>query len=86
MCVAVLDLDLIFDRSSRCLTLGEQVHDDTETPKRPDATGEPVMEKLAPKFGRVVLFNSRTVRHEVLPTHRKRFALTLWYFSGRAKE
>ena len=36
-----------------------------------------------PKAGRLVLFKARTVMHEVLPTHRKRFALTLWYFSGR---
>ena len=36
-----------------------------------------------PQAGRLVLFKSRTVMHEVLPTHRKRFALTLWYFQGR---
>jgi SM-20-related protein len=36
-----------------------------------------------PKSGRLVLFKSRTIMHEVLPTHRKRFALTLWYFEGR---
>ena len=35
-----------------------------------------------PKAGRLVLFKARTVMHEVLPTHRKRFALTLWYFDG----
>lgn len=37
---------------------------------------------LDPRAGRLVLFNARTVMHEVLPTHRKRFALTLWYFSA----
>jgi len=32
--------------------------------------------------GRLVVFNSRTVMHEVMPTHRKRFAVTLWFFRG----
>ena len=39
-----------------------------------------------PKAGRLVLFKARTVLHEVLPTHRKRFALTLWYFEGKKEE
>lgn len=42
----------------------------------------PVEHTLDPRAGRLVLFKSRTVMHEVLPTHRKRFALTLWYFDG----
>ena len=37
---------------------------------------------LDPAAGRLVLFRARSVMHEVLPTHRKRFALTLWYFDG----
>ena len=41
---------------------------------------------LDPKAGRLVLFKARTVMHEVLPTHRKRFALTLWYFDGTGRE
>ena len=43
----------------------------------------PIKQTLNPKAGRLVLFKARTVMHEVLPTHRKRFALTLWYFAGR---
>ena len=45
-----------------------------------DADGKRTVD---PQAGRVVLFKARTVIHEVLPTHRKRFALTLWYFDGR---
>ena len=33
--------------------------------------------QVAPREGRLVLFRARTVKHEVLPTHRKRFAVTL---------
>ena len=47
------------------------------------ARGAPHKNACAPKAGRLVLFKARTVMHEVLPTHRKRFALTLWYFEGR---
>ena len=39
---------------------------------------------VQPAAGRLVLFKARTVMHEVLPTHRKRFALTLWYFDDGA--
>ena len=42
----------------------------------------PAKRTLDPRAGRLVLFKARTVMHEVLPTHRKRFALTLWYFNG----
>jgi len=38
--------------------------------------------QVEPKAGRLVIFNARTVMHEVLPTHRKRFAVTLWFFRG----
>mmetsp|Transcript_52189 Transcript_52189/g.121824 ORF Transcript_52189/g.121824 Transcript_52189/m.121824 type:complete len:81 (+) Transcript_52189:45-287(+) len=37
-----------------------------------------VEEDIAPEGGRLVLFRSRDVPHEVLPTKRKRFAVTLW--------
>ena len=45
--------------------------------------GQPERHTTDPREGRLVLFRARTVMHEVLPTHRKRFALTLWYFGGR---
>ena len=35
---------------------------------------------LVPQSGRLVLFEARRVMHEVLPTHRKRFAATLWLY------
>ena len=47
------------------------------------AGGAPHKQQLEPKPGRLVIFNARTVMHEVLPTHRKRFAVTLWYFCGK---
>ena len=35
---------------------------------------------LVPQPGRLVVFEARRVMHEVLPTHRKRFAATLWLY------
>ncbi len=49
------------------------VEEDTE---RPEKGAAPNKHALSPKAGRLVLFKARTVMHEVLPTHRKRFALT----------
>lgn len=43
---------------------------------------ETAKQEIEPKEGRLVVFNARTVKHEVLPTHRKRFAVTLWFFRG----
>ena len=54
---------------------------------RPDFAEEarpPAKREVAPKEGRLVLFRARTVKHEVLPTHRKRFAVTLWFFRAKA--
>lgn len=36
------------------------------------------LEDVDPLGGRLVLFRSRDVPHEVLPTSRKRFAVSLW--------
>lgn len=49
-----------------------------------DEAGVPMKHATDPKAGRLVMFKARTVMHEVLPTHRRRFALTLWYFEGRS--
>ena len=54
-----------------------------EGSEEPRGGGPPAKVTLDPKAGRLVLFQARTIMHEVLPTHRKRFALTLWYFDGR---
>ena len=35
---------------------------------------------VVPSAGRMVLFKSRRVLHEVLPAHRSRLAMTLWLF------
>jgi hypothetical protein len=35
---------------------------------------------VMPSAGRMVLFKSRQVLHEVLPAHRSRLAMTLWLF------
>ena len=34
---------------------------------------------VAPTWGRVVLFDSRRMTHEVLPSHNTRFAVTAWF-------
>uniref|UniRef100_A0A7S2PP97 Fe2OG dioxygenase domain-containing protein n=1 Tax=Zooxanthella nutricula TaxID=1333877 RepID=A0A7S2PP97_9DINO len=44
----------------------------------PDQTVNEVAEEIEPLAGRLVLFRSRDVPHEVLPTGRKRFAVSLW--------
>ena len=51
-----------------------------------DSEAAGAKQTLDPRAGRLVLFDARTVMHEVLPTHRKRFALTLWYFGGDVAE
>lgn len=51
----------------------------------PVGGGAPAKHTLEPKAGRLVIFRARTVMHEVLPTHRKRFALTLWFFGGHGE-
>ena len=46
-----------------------------------DKDGETVRAEIEPVPGRVVLFWSDfRVPHEVLPTHKERFAVTTWYF------
>ena len=42
--------------------------------------GPPDKRLLDPKPGQLCVFRARTIMHEVLPTHRKRFAVTLWYY------
>jgi len=39
---------------------------------------------LLPEAGSLVLFRSRDLWHEVLPTYRPRYALTMWYFERAA--
>mmetsp|Transcript_29055 Transcript_29055/g.76827 ORF Transcript_29055/g.76827 Transcript_29055/m.76827 type:complete len:420 (-) Transcript_29055:50-1309(-) len=46
-----------------------------EAPEMEDMTIE---EEIEPRGGRIVLFRSRDVPHEVLPCRRKRFAISLW--------
>ncbi|CAJ1370793.1 unnamed protein product [Effrenium voratum] len=50
-----------------------QLEQGAEEPKEDE-----VEEDIAPEAGRLVLFRSRDVPHEVLSTARKRFAVTLW--------
>ena len=38
--------------------------------------------KVIPSGGTVVVFDSRKVLHEVLPTTRNRYAMTLWLVSN----
>lgn len=38
--------------------------------------------KLSPMGGTVVAFDSRKILHEVLPTKRDRYAMTLWLVSN----
>ena len=69
---------------SASMTREQLVDEGTEdVPVDRSAAGGIQKHTTDPKAGRLVLFKARTVMHEVLPTHRKRFALTLWYFSGR---
>jgi Rps23 Pro-64 3,4-dihydroxylase Tpa1-like proline 4-hydroxylase len=35
---------------------------------------------IAPKHNRAVLFQSRTIEHEVLASHHLRFAFTTWFY------
>ena len=42
------------------------------------ANAPPALE-LAPEPGRLVLFDSRTVEHEVAPAYRERWALSAWF-------
>ncbi|CAJ1398940.1 unnamed protein product [Effrenium voratum] len=42
------------------------------------------VQDISPRGGRAVLFPSRSVLHEVLPSFRRRFALSLWFVSPRA--
>ena len=47
--------------------------------------GAPDLE-LAPEAGRLVLFDSRAVEHEVAPAFRERWALSAWYPAAAALE
>ena len=38
---------------------------------------------VRPKLGRLVLFNSRQLLHEVVPTHRQRLAVSIWILGTR---
>ncbi|MCB9674764.1 MAG: 2OG-Fe(II) oxygenase [Alphaproteobacteria bacterium] len=40
--------------------------------------------EVEPRLDRLVLFLSERVRHEVLPAHRERFALTAWFRGAEA--
>lgn len=45
----------------------------------PDAGSVARKHTLNPSAGQLCVFKARTIMHEVLPTHRKRFAVTLWW-------
>eukprot|EP00967_Tisochrysis_lutea_P006221 scaffold7394_cov35-Tisochrysis_lutea.AAC.3 len=51
---------------------------------RGEGNSAPARAAVAPACGRLVMFDSRAIMHEVLPTHRKRFAVTLWYYGAQA--
>lgn len=53
-----------------------------------DLTGASAKEiqDVNPRGGRAVLFPSRSLLHEVLPSFRRRYALTLWFVSPNAGE
>jgi len=38
---------------------------------------------VSPQVGRLVLFNSRELLHEVVPTHRQRLAVSIWVLGKR---
>merc|ERR1711908_264019 len=42
------------------------------------------IEDVVPIGGTIVLFDSRTILHEVLPASRKRFAMTAWLLNEGA--
>jgi hypothetical protein len=44
-----------------------------------EGTSAVEVRNISPLGGRLVLFDSQRVLHEVLPTHRDRFALTVWF-------
>eukprot|EP00434_Breviolum_minutum_P007902 symbB.v1.2.006970.t1/scaffold348.1/size222345/9 len=54
--------------------------------KPDDLTGASAtqIQEISPRGGRAVLFPSRTLLHEVLPSYRRRYALTLWFVSPQA--
>lgn len=52
--------------------------DDEETKVLP-GTGELVRD-VSPLFNRLLLFNSETIEHEVLPCNTERYALTAWMY------
>ena len=56
------------------LYLGAPAGDDTG-----DACAEERIVEVEPRGGRLVLFSSRAVLHEVRPTYRPRLALTAWF-------
>lgn len=47
----------------------------------PSSSSSPTTQIISPKGGTLVLFDSRTIRHRVLPAHRDRLALTQWFVS-----
>ena len=49
-----------------------------------DGTGETAREQrdVAPLAGRLVVFKSRELLHEVLPSHSRRLAISMWYLDG----
>ena len=52
-----------------------------------DNTGETatIVRSIAPVGGTLVLFDSRYLLHEVSPSHRERYALTLWIVGDDAE-
>lgn len=44
-----------------------------------DEAGERVLERVAPKNGRLVIFLSEEFPHEVLPAQRERFSIAGWF-------
>mmetsp|Transcript_9853 Transcript_9853/g.25918 ORF Transcript_9853/g.25918 Transcript_9853/m.25918 type:complete len:416 (+) Transcript_9853:184-1431(+) len=44
----------------------------------PEQAEDVVEEEIAPKGGRLVLFRSRDMPHEVMAAHKKRYAVSLW--------
>ena len=69
------DWDAAPDRDGGQLVWWNILEGDPDNPK-----DSPKKHVLNPTTGQLCVFKARTIMHEVLPTHRKRFAVTLWYY------
>lgn len=75
--------------SLRCYTTEPTVQDNTNnnTDQEPPQQQQQQLQHMdvAPRGGRLVLFDSKAVLHEVLPSAQPRQALTVWISDRRAR-